>query len=234
MRSLEKISWDEFFDWFDKNELAFLHQDTTADGKQSRFSKLVSRDSVETEAGQPSSAAASEPAEEEEEEPVEQASTGDHVDLLEEQHDDVRRMFAQLDDGDLGVTPDLLSALALHLSLEEAVVYPMFFEGQLDEQIRESIIEHIGVKRLIRDLIDAPVADGAWWAGVRVLRRQVEEHMEREEDEILPVMRRELDDEQRIALRQEMDAFAVETLDTGRDTALEAALSNTDARLEQP
>lgn len=40
---LEEITWDEFFNEFDKRNLAFLHQDTTKDGKQSRFFKLVSR-----------------------------------------------------------------------------------------------------------------------------------------------------------------------------------------------
>lgn len=42
--TLEEIGWDEFFDIFDKNELAFLYQDKTADGKKSRFSKFVERD----------------------------------------------------------------------------------------------------------------------------------------------------------------------------------------------
>ncbi len=41
---LEKISWDEFFRTFDDRELAFLHQDKTADGKTSRFFKFVRRD----------------------------------------------------------------------------------------------------------------------------------------------------------------------------------------------
>ena len=44
-QSLEEITWDEFFDAFDKNGLAFLYQDKTADGKLSRFSKLIDRDS---------------------------------------------------------------------------------------------------------------------------------------------------------------------------------------------
>lgn len=39
-QSLERISWDEFFDAFDANELAFLYED---DG---RFNKLVRRDTV--------------------------------------------------------------------------------------------------------------------------------------------------------------------------------------------
>jgi hypothetical protein len=45
--ALEEISWDEFFEKFDESDLAFLHQDKTADGKVSRFHKFVSRDSVD-------------------------------------------------------------------------------------------------------------------------------------------------------------------------------------------
>ena len=41
--SLERISWDEFFDKFEEKKLAFLYQDTTSSGEQSRFSKFVSR-----------------------------------------------------------------------------------------------------------------------------------------------------------------------------------------------
>lgn len=42
--SLEHIDWETFFKTFDENDLAFLHQDKTADGGTSRFNKLVSRD----------------------------------------------------------------------------------------------------------------------------------------------------------------------------------------------
>jgi hypothetical protein len=41
---LEEISWDEFFETFDDRNLAFLHQDKTADGKTSRFFKFVRRE----------------------------------------------------------------------------------------------------------------------------------------------------------------------------------------------
>ena len=40
---LQPIEWDEFFQKFDKEKLAFLYQETTADGKESRFSKLIAR-----------------------------------------------------------------------------------------------------------------------------------------------------------------------------------------------
>lgn len=41
--ALEPIGWDEFFQIFEKSDLAFLHQDETEEGKLSRFSKFVSR-----------------------------------------------------------------------------------------------------------------------------------------------------------------------------------------------
>jgi len=41
--SLEEISWDEFFKKFDEKKLAFLYQEHTANGEESRFFKLVSR-----------------------------------------------------------------------------------------------------------------------------------------------------------------------------------------------
>jgi hypothetical protein len=41
--ALEPISWDEFFRIFEREKLAFLHQDKTAEGKTSRFNKLVER-----------------------------------------------------------------------------------------------------------------------------------------------------------------------------------------------
>ncbi|HVN20948.1 MAG TPA: hypothetical protein VMU05_19335 [Dongiaceae bacterium] len=45
--SLEEISWDEWFEDFEDRNLALVVQDQTADGEQSNFNKLVSRESVE-------------------------------------------------------------------------------------------------------------------------------------------------------------------------------------------
>jgi hypothetical protein len=40
---LEEIGWDEWFDKFDREELAFLYQRQKADGSDSTFFKLVAR-----------------------------------------------------------------------------------------------------------------------------------------------------------------------------------------------
>lgn len=50
-QSLKQISWDEFFDKFEKNNLAFIYQEQTPTGRPSRFSKLVRRDSAAARPG---------------------------------------------------------------------------------------------------------------------------------------------------------------------------------------
>ena len=45
--TLETITWEEFFTAFEDNNLAFLYQEEKKDGSESRFSKLIDRDSVE-------------------------------------------------------------------------------------------------------------------------------------------------------------------------------------------
>lgn len=42
--SLEEISWESFFEGFEDNGLAFVYQEETAEGEESRFSKLVNRE----------------------------------------------------------------------------------------------------------------------------------------------------------------------------------------------
>lgn len=41
--TLEEISWEEFFRTFDQKRLAFLYQDETGEGEESRFFRLVHR-----------------------------------------------------------------------------------------------------------------------------------------------------------------------------------------------
>jgi hypothetical protein len=45
--TLQRITWKEFFEAFEKHKLAFLYQDELESGKESRFSKLIDRNSGE-------------------------------------------------------------------------------------------------------------------------------------------------------------------------------------------
>lgn len=46
-KSLEPLSWDDWFARFERANLAFLYQDETGSGRPSRFNKLVGRETVE-------------------------------------------------------------------------------------------------------------------------------------------------------------------------------------------
>jgi hypothetical protein len=48
--TLEEITWEQFFDQFEKSGLAFLYQDKLESGETSRFSKLIDRNSAEAKA----------------------------------------------------------------------------------------------------------------------------------------------------------------------------------------
>lgn len=41
--SLEEIFWEQFFEKFEESKLAFIYQEETKKGEESRFCKLVSR-----------------------------------------------------------------------------------------------------------------------------------------------------------------------------------------------
>lgn len=41
--NLDEISWDEWFDLFEENDLKLLYQEETKDGEKSNFNKLVDR-----------------------------------------------------------------------------------------------------------------------------------------------------------------------------------------------
>ena len=47
--TLERITWEDFFRGVEENNLAFLYQEETKAGDESRFSKLIDRDSTEAE-----------------------------------------------------------------------------------------------------------------------------------------------------------------------------------------
>jgi hypothetical protein len=42
--TLERISWEDFFEKFEEKKLAFLYQDKMRSGEESRFFKFISRD----------------------------------------------------------------------------------------------------------------------------------------------------------------------------------------------
>ena len=115
-KSLEPVSWDVFFQWFDKNQLALIYQDRTRGGQPSRFNKLVRRDNKQPRRGgvQPGHGA----------EPI------DALEMLESQHRAVEELFFDLsrqgrDGADFRETfIELADMIAMHDTIETRHFYP--------------------------------------------------------------------------------------------------------------
>lgn len=45
--NLEDISWEDWFEEFENNNLALVYQEKTSEGEESNFNKLVDRSSIE-------------------------------------------------------------------------------------------------------------------------------------------------------------------------------------------
>lgn len=59
--ALKEISWEEFFEKFDENNLELLYQEKTASGRQSNFNKLIHPESEKKSAGHRKALSASSP-----------------------------------------------------------------------------------------------------------------------------------------------------------------------------
>lgn len=193
--SLEEISWEEFFEAFEANGLAFLYQDRG----NGRFSKLVSRDSVQLEGDQKTGRGRSTRGKGATR--TGRAAQGpDAIELLEEQHRKVEEAFEKLESARADTQKEkwfykVADLLAAHAKIEETIFYPAVFDEDTEEELRRSVEEHLVAKRLIADMLDMEVSDPQFMSKAAVLREVVEHHIQEEESEMFPWVREmDLDD----------------------------------------
>jgi hemerythrin superfamily protein len=182
--TLEAIEWDDFFEAFEENQLAFLYQD---EGK-SRFSKFIARDGAEE---------GDEEVEEEDEEYEEEDAEMDAVELLESQHREVEGLFEQLREAESArergeLFAELADQLAAHTKIEETIFYPKVCDEDTSELLHHSVEEHLAAKRVIAELLDMKPSDAAFMRKIDELEELVRDHVEDEELELFPQVR-ELD-----------------------------------------
>lgn len=116
------------------------------------------------------------------------------IELLKEQHREVKELFEKLIAGERRqrrvVLPELAKALRLHVRLEEKFIYPAasrVFQGDAGrERILLSYEEHGAAERALAALEATPPADKRFVARTKVLKMLVEEHIDDEETKVLP------------------------------------------------
>ncbi|HXI57857.1 MAG TPA: hemerythrin domain-containing protein [Polyangia bacterium] len=132
------------------------------------------------------------------------------VELLESQHRQVEKLFAQIekatkkaDKQDLFA--QLADALAMHATIEEHQFYPAVRAKKTEDILLESLEEHVGIKRVLADLLAIGADDETFDAKIKVLKEQVEHHVKEEETDLFPKSKKVLDAKEMAALATSLE-----------------------------
>lgn len=152
-----------------------------------------------------------------------QAET-DAVKLLTTQHREMEAMFQQIAGTHGDVTTKALfvqaaDRLTVHIKSEEEIFYPAVHEACTEDDLLESLEEHLSLKRLLADLIALEPTDKAFEPKFKVLKEQTEHHHREEEEHLFPEVLKILDEDRRQALGTAMLARQAELTQLGAPRA---------------
>ena len=141
------------------------------------------------------------------------------IELLKQQHREVEKLFKGIEkagpDEKEKLFDELADALAVHAAIEEQHFYPATKDARTEELLQEAVEEHLSVKRIIADLLEMEPDDAQFDAKMTVLQEQVEHHVEEEEGELFPKVKKLLGKDALDALEQEMTATREELMEEG-------------------
>ncbi|HYH95257.1 hemerythrin domain-containing protein [Hyalangium sp.] len=143
------------------------------------------------------------------------------LDLLKEQHEEVNTLFKKfekLEEEDTAERRELFimiaDRLSAHATIEEQYFYPSIKTDKTEDIIREAVEEHLAVKRILADLLEMEPTDENFSAKMKVIQENVEHHVEEEEEELFPMVRKVLNEDQLLALGVQMKAEFEELMET--------------------
>lgn len=129
------------------------------------------------------------------------ATTPDAIKMLIEDHDKVKALFDEFekmkkkqDDDEEAkqlIVESACAELTIHAQLEEELFYPAAREAVDDEDLLdEAEVEHATAKQLISELTEMKPGDELYDAKFTVLSEYVKHHVEEEEKELFPKVKK--------------------------------------------
>jgi hemerythrin superfamily protein len=135
----------------------------------------------------------------------------DAIEMLKKQHHEVAGLFEKFDGlGDRAfqekreIVDEIADALAMHATIEEAHFYPAVREKRTEDILLEALEEHLGIKRVIADLLKIDASEPTFDAKVKVLKEQVEHHVKEEQTDLFPKVKKIFEEEELEAIADEM------------------------------
>ena len=160
----------------------------------------------------------------------------DAIELLKTQHKEVKGLFKRIEKAEEDEKQDLFEqladALAVHAAIEEKHFYPATKNARTEELLQEAVEEHLSAKRLIADLMEMSPEDPQFDAKVAVLEEQIEHHVEEEEKELFPKVRKMIGKEELEDLGMVMEDMAEELKASGAPRGSVPAETGSAAPLE--
>lgn len=122
----------------------------------------------------------------------------DAISLLIQDHKDVKKLFEEykgLRDRSKfkkkEIADDICQALTVHTQIEEEIFYPAVRSAIKDDAVMdEALAEHAAAKDLIAQIEAIDPGDDLYDAKIKVLSEQITRHVEEEEDEMFPLVRK--------------------------------------------
>jgi hemerythrin superfamily protein len=142
------------------------------------------------------------------------------IDLLERQHREVEELFEELEDAGESARAtrerlcrEISDQLAVHAEIEERLFYPESRQDDTEAILRESVEEHLSMKRLVAEIMEGGADDERFETRVKVLRDVVRDHVEEEEGELFPRVRKVCTRDELEDLGDRMSALAEKLLE---------------------
>ncbi len=144
----------------------------------------------------------------------------DALDLIKQDHKRLRKLLEETLEAEGAQREQRLdhlrTELVAHERMEEEVLYPRLRdEKKVHEEVLEGYEEHHVADLLMDELLDVPPETDLWKAKVKVLKENVEHHMDEEEDELFKGARAVLnrDELKRLGERMEQIKRSAEDAD---------------------
>lgn len=134
----------------------------------------------------------------------------DCLELLKSQHDEAKKLFKALEDATgaqaSALWTELKSKLTMHEELEEVHLYPQLKKEKAAEEIvLEAYQEHHVMDLLIKEISALKPSDEEFAPKVTVLQENTEHHIEEEEGDLFPKVRKIWDKAKREEVGRQME-----------------------------
>lgn len=146
--------------------------------------------------------------------------------LLQTDHQSVAKLFARFERAHAGqreaIAARICAELTVHATLEEELLYPSARDHLGDEKLKlvdHADLEHATLKALVRQIEQSDSSTRLYTALVHVLSEYVKHHVEEEEGEMFPALRKS---------KLDLDALGRQLADRKQELVAGGALPATD------